>query len=289
MAPFGDSVHVRRGTLKDYLPQILSEYSQTPTLFFLDPFGLKGLAAHQVADCLAGEANEALVLFNDPGAERLAGAAEGQLSGRQGPGAYSLFDQLDDPMWTNDDENAPAWSDGGACREILETAFGGGSWEQAVHGCPSGPARRTALINAYEGLLQTLGTTFTTQIPVRNRAGQREYTLVHASKSPSGRVAIKEATIGALNACSLPGRVKDILRLELEADLGPVEALLCEQFAGQEVQWTGRKVTNIRKFILGHSAVFPHQLGAMRTRLFRFKVPGRGPVRFLFSEPLKEI
>lgn len=284
MRPFGSTVEVLEGTLRDHLPRILDEHGSNPTLFFLDPFGLKGLEADLVSRALAGEAREALVLFNDPGADRLAGAAGGHdeaESGVQG----SLFgpsasEEIESPVAGELAE--PSWGESGASREILERAFGGNAWELALGGVTGGPARRTALIRSYETLLQSMGARYTTRIPVCNARGEREYTLVHASKSPHGRLTMKQEALRALRLCDLPERVKTIIQGQLRTDLEGAILGLWEVFGGQEVFWSEDHVPSIKAHLLQETEMFPHQLDEVRGRLKGSKVPGRGPHRYRF-------
>lgn len=192
LEPFRDDVAVLEGTLRDYLPGLLEKYGSGPTLYFLDPFGLKGLDADLVRMALAGDASEVLVLFNDPGAGRLAGAA-GRISSPEvgsdaprdlwgEPTPTSAGDRGSTDLIADDGEDEAEWARESPSRDVLNTAFGGDRWERAVAGIPPGRDWREAIIREYELLLQELGGHFTTRIPVLKDNGQREYTLIHASR-----------------------------------------------------------------------------------------------------------
>jgi three-Cys-motif partner protein len=60
------------GTLEDHFEAVwnLGEPSD-PKLFFLDPFGVKGLSATVIQDSLKRDRHEVLLLFSDAGAHRL--------------------------------------------------------------------------------------------------------------------------------------------------------------------------------------------------------------------------
>jgi three-Cys-motif partner protein len=74
LAPFGEDVRAIKGTLGDTIAEIEQEFGDTPTLFFIDPFGLEPLDANVVKRALSGDRNEVLILFADQAALRHFGA-----------------------------------------------------------------------------------------------------------------------------------------------------------------------------------------------------------------------
>jgi hypothetical protein len=267
----GREVEVLQGTLRDHHANVRRAHPGIPTLYFLDPFGLKGLEAEQVKAALVGEANEVLVLFNDPGSERLIGA-----SGRAVIPAEAPPDLFDDAPPPPPPASEPTWAEGGACGEILDTAFGDKRWERVVERVPPGPARRDALIEEYMALLRDFGARYTTRIPVWNASGQREYTLVHASKHREGRKTMKQAVQAALNKECLPDRAKAHALLDMQTDLEPIVSLLWEKFEGKEVHWAEGYNPSIRDFVLQETDICHPQLPALEARLAGLRVPGTG-------------
>lgn len=274
MEPFGTAVHTLSGTLREHLERILTQHSGWPMLFFFDPFGVKGLDADLVRRVLSEEGREALVLLNDPGALRLVGAAKVRRA-RVGKSPENL--QLFEDREVEPEAISPPeiqWSRGEEIsREILTAAFGDDRWEVVMKLAPGWPRRRK-LIELYEGLLHEMGAAYTTRIPVWNAGRLRQYTLLHASRSPHGRTTMKEEVKRALGSCSLPDAVKEIVRTELRVNVDEVSGGIQGAFRGKEAFWAMDRRPSVQEFALQETGIFPFQLDELKRTLQRWKQPG---------------
>ena len=281
LRPFGDHAQARRGTLADYLPQLLSRTPPVPMMFFLDPFGVDGLDASLVRAILERDRCEVLARFSDEGALRNFGAARAavsdfdvELACRQP--MLSLFDAENEEATAAiraavDRRNAAVLSTGRRAREILNLAFGGLHWESEVEALPTGPKRRQRFVELYRELLVSTGARYTTGIPVWNDDVEPDASLIHASRSPYGRQTFKETFETALRKCDLRPEAKQQIQLDLRTDVDAVVAEVEAAHAGSTIVWSEDKAhrseRSLRRFVLQETDMFPFQLPELQARL----------------------
>lgn len=121
--------------------------NNTPVLWLLDPFNIKSLPFHRVADCLSGRYDEAVVTFFTEEMHRFCT--------REG------FDQT------------------------LDEHFGSRDWRAAAHQRGEGH-RKDALVNAYRRSLETCKGVLTEQFGVQVRNTTPRYSLIFATHSEYG-------------------------------------------------------------------------------------------------------
>jgi hypothetical protein len=105
---------------------------------------------------------------------------------------------------------------------------------------------------------------------MRDDAGRRNYTLVHASKSLNGFVAMKEAVSTGLRSNAMPVATCDMIRDDLRVALGLSIQTLEKNFAGTEVAWRapkGSASVSVRRFMLENTPMFDFQLEDLKTAL----------------------
>lgn len=301
LAPYGPTVRVHTGTLSTHLPEIERMYPSIPALFFIDPFGLEPLEAHVVKAALDGERREALILFADQAALRHFGAisaietrAERRMRAATVP--LPLFPGLSV-------ENAEALArEAAASREQLEltrasairimnAAFGDDEWQARIESVPSA-ARRRSFLEEYSVRLRAWGASYVLPIPVVDATGVHAYTLIHATKSPKGYAAMKEAVTHTLAHSPLPDLIGERMRGMVASDLSFVEATVRVNFSGKKVRWakdaTNPRVQSVRTFLLEETPAFPFEFNAIKARLATFRVSGPAIV-YEFPEGMTDV
>jgi three-Cys-motif partner protein len=78
LSTFPNTVRPMLGTLEQHQAQLEGEFGETPTLYFVDPFGLAPLKAHLIQRAIDGPRNEVFLLFADQAALRHFGAIEAE-------------------------------------------------------------------------------------------------------------------------------------------------------------------------------------------------------------------
>ncbi|HEY0019827.1 MAG TPA: three-Cys-motif partner protein TcmP [Longimicrobium sp.] len=184
---FGGRHQAWCGTLGDHIARLEPEFSTTPTLFFIDPFGLNPLQAEVVRRALRGTHNEVLLLFADQAALRHIGAAAAMDASDEQP--LSLFDE-DATL------QAPAASrelqvTADAANRIMNAAFGDDRW-RAVMRHPA-QSRRQALVEMYGELLESMGAKRVLSLPMIGKGSRLKYHLMFATKSGKGYEVMKDS------------------------------------------------------------------------------------------------
>jgi three-Cys-motif partner protein len=278
----------RRGTLADYLDETEKGSERSPTLYFIDPFGLEPLRADVVRRALRGGHDEALLLFADQAALRHYGAATAQESDmerrlreiEQSPGLFPEFNARDrqtlEPQAAKSRRSRQLT--GARAVEILTTALGNTDWEKIIQSTPR-HQHRQVFLELYTKFLKACGARYVLRIPVLNEDGGHVYHLIHATKSGKGYVAMKEAVEYALKHGPLPVDIVGSMRRSMRADLQLIEDGLRSRFAGKTVRWAEVRETppslSLRRYILEATACFPFELDALQKRLRDCRLSGR--------------
>jgi three-Cys-motif partner protein len=279
--------YVREGTLADLIDRVIGHIGDEPALFFLDPFGVDGMQADLLPKIFSGPQNELFALFSDTGAARLhavldaedISADEAVARGMTGPSLFPEFDAEDEAKIRAEAERrAKALGyTRPAAKRILDEAFGGESWLDAIEAVPP-EERPLQFVRLYMQLLLRAGANFGIAIPVRDKKNRRVYHLVYASKSAQGFRTMKEAITAALGASNLPAHVRDEMVLDLNVDVASVVEHIAQAFDGQTVRWTdskSRHAKTVRNYALEHTGIFPPQCDEIRDALTdRYKTGG---------------
>lgn len=297
LSPFGDEVNVLYGTLQEHIGELQLRYPGTPTLTFVDPFGLDPLRSEVIQQALRGDKNEALLLFADQAALRHFGAitAEETRAERRHRAATNPLPLFPDLAADGIEELASSAAESrdaldmtrDRAFQIMNAAFGDETWLAAVEAVPQEQRRRT-LIDTYAQRLLSWGATHTLRVPIVDASGIHAYTLIHASKSSKAYATMKEAVSYALDHSPLPSHVVDRMRNQVRGDLDSVEAAVRKQFAGQTVRWaedpSDRLAPCVRRFVLESTDGYPFELDELKGRLKKLRLPGRSIIYSLPAE-----
>lgn len=299
---FGDRVRAVHGTLAGYMDEHDSSHRGTPTLFFVDPFGLAPLQADVIQRGLRGPKNEVLLLFADQAALRHFGAATAPLPDVEAEIAASTpiqFGFFDDPdaqvQQAREEATARALAKSTALEltkpraiAILNAAFGGEGWREIIEATPQ-PLRRAKFLELYIDLLHRFGATRVLPLPMRNHRDQHVYTLLHATQSVRGYTAMKSVVSSALRNAPLPTDAVESMLFQISTDLDTVEALVRRRFAGQTVPWVQQKDgrPSVSQYVLEDTPAFNFELAELKRRLKNEKVRGRGPEMYVFPPPAR--
>lgn len=271
-ASSGTDIDVRSGQLADHIDEICDRFHETPKLFFLDPFGIKGLDASTYQRALTGPRDELFALFADQGAARHFGVltADGRKQRkkiealRESP---SLFPENDaaDLAAAEDEFIAYKWHVDMTrphSYAALQRALGGDDWVETMQNAePNG--RGEAFLHLFMNRMQEAGARKILPIPVRGEANEYKYSLVHSSKSDAGYLAMKECVSAGLRKPTLPPEVQEVMRQSLTVDLEAIYKNVCRLFAGQTVGWTDV----VRPYVLANTAMFDFQAPDFKTML----------------------
>ncbi len=246
------------------------------------------LSGDVILDVLAKPKHEVFLLFADQAALRHFGvvsASESRASQRlreheQRP--PSLFPEMDaderrslQERATRSERSLAATQ--AAATKILNAALRGSHWLARVEASPPG-GRRRAFLTLYREMLFEQATRVL-EIPMMNADGVHIYSLLHATKSAKGYVAMKEAVEHALAHSPLPAAVVDDMRSRLRVAVESVARLVLERHAEQEVRWAesrgDRGAHSVRQTALEDTEIFPFQLGELKESLKTYRLPGR--------------
>ena len=291
LAPFGPTVTVLLGTFVDRIDEVEQGYPDTPTLYFIDLFGLKPLSSDVVRRALTGAKNEALLLFADQAALRHFGAiiaeeTRAERRHRLAADPLPLFPTLvaagihDLANAATESREALEITRENALR-IMNSAFGDENWLAQIELVPQ-HLRRRELINLYSSRLRSWGATHTLRVPIADSSGTHAYTLIHASKSSKAYTTMKEAVSNALDHSPLPASVVDRMRELVRCGLDVLETEVRRKFAGRTVRWSehpqDRNAKCVRKIVLEESEAYPFELDELKSHLRRLQLPGRSLV-----------
>lgn len=300
LRPYAPAAEALLGELREHLPILGTRFGETPTLYFIDPFGLAPLQADVVRQALAGPKNEVLLLFADQAALRHFGAA----MATESKAARQHREQLEAAPLTLFPDLILAEAAARAPRvarsqkaleitkeraiEILDTAFGSPVWRAEVESVQEGE-RRARFRSLYADFLRTCDAPYVLDIPVFNEDGEHVYTLIHATKNAHGYRTMKEAIAWALNKAPLPPAVVDAMRVEMSVPLEPVVAMLRARLAGRSERWAedrnDRRAFSLKHYVLVETLIPYFQLDELKALLKPFRQPGRTEV---YSFPSRE-
>lgn len=290
LAPYAPEAEALLGELRDHLLALESRFGDTPTLYFVDPFGLAPLQAEVVRRAFAAPKNEVLLLFADQAALRHFGAATATESKaardhreRLETAALTLFPDMElaeavarAPKVARSQKALEITKDRAV--EILDTAFGTSGWRAEVESVPY-PERRARFRSLYAEFLRTCGASHVLDIPIFNQDREHVYTLIHATKSEHGYRTMKEAVAWALKNAPLSAGVVEGMRMEMSVPLEPVVEMLVERLAGQTVRWAEdpdhKQAFSLKRYVLNETPVPYFQLGALEAALRPFRQAGR--------------
>jgi hypothetical protein len=253
------------------------EFAGVPSLFFIDPFGIEPLKADLVRRALARPNSEVLLLFADQAALRHYGIASALDPDATDDGFVgTLFDLTETEQKAAEEEQQSRADAAIPCIEIMNAAFDGEYWLEAMQAVPQAK-RRERVLELYAQFLYDAGAARVLVIPIRNESNRHVYHLIHATKSKRGYRAMKESLDAALNRGPLTGSAADTIRFLLRSNLAEVEAVVRQRFAGMTVPWTSRErgQESIRLFALENTPIHLSELPAMRQRLNAFKTADR--------------
>ena len=290
LAPFGERARALRGTLSDHLGAIDREFHGVPTLFFIDPFGVKSLDGGVVRRALAGDRREALIYFADQAALRHFGAATSDMTKPEKQLAaltaeLTLFPELVAAEVqtlapkVERSKKAQGISKDNAIR-ILDSAYDSHAWYDVI-AAVAPPERRWAFIDLYsEFLRDSCGAECVLPFPVFDDMGTRKYHLLHATKSFKGYTTMKEAIEHALKHGPLGKEVAELVHLEMRAKVNLIARRIREAFAGQRVRWAEDKkdprAASVRRIALEGFSIMPSQLDELKAALSDVRVPNTG-------------
>lgn len=163
------------GTFAENTDQILNEILDSPALFFLDPFGVKGMQwdlVHRILN--RRHATDLWIRFDHVGVQRLNGRY-----GQEDSGAMKSFDHLCDVYGIYD-------------KELLHALLVGNSAEE----------RQQNAINLYTSRLgvelkRIRGKSFVFPYPIRSIDGTGKYHLIFATGHLRGAIVASELVCGA--------------------------------------------------------------------------------------------
>jgi three-Cys-motif partner protein len=278
------------GDLREHIAALQERFGDTPTLYFIDPFGLAPLQADVVRQALAGPRNEVLLLFADQAALRHFGAAIATESKaarahreRLEAAESTLFPELE---IADAAARAPKVAKSQKALEItreraihiLDTAFGTPEWRAQVESVPEAE-RRDRFRALYAEFLLSCGASYVLDIPVFNEGGEHVYSLIHASKSGHVYRTMKEAVASALNKAPLPVEVVKAMRAQMSVPLEPVVAMLRERLAGGSVRWAenrnDRHAFSLKHYVLVETPMSYFQLEDLKWLLKPFRQSGQ--------------
>lgn len=271
--------YAAHGTLSDHIGTIAPGIGESPALYFLDPYGIKGLRHEHYEKALSGPRNELFVLFSDTGAHRLYSTllSSGRdldlelAELRQKPGLFPSMDREDEQRTVEEVErsNRSLERTRRAARRYLADALG----EDIDELVTGDDAQRQAedLTRLFMARLREAGAEYVLRFPMRNEQNNQVYQLVYATKSAAGLRAMKEAMHRGLNSGRLPSVAADAIRDDLRLEVGDLVDMIRSRFAGEEVRWTENHdrgtADTVKRFLLEETPAFPWQFEEVKVAL----------------------
>lgn len=276
---FGGRHQAWCGTLGDHIARLEPDFSGTPTLFFIDPFGLNPLRAEVVRRALRGPHNEVLLLFADQAALRHIGAAAAMDAPEEQP--LSLFDEATGPHAPIASRELQVTAD--AAVRIMNAAFGDARWRDVMN--RPAAQRRQWLVDRYAELLESMGAKRVLSLPMIGKGSRLKYHLMFATKSGKGYEVMKDSVERAWNRDLVDDRAVQLMRMGVAAPAAAIEKEVRRRFAGRpRVAWTGDHPSeSVRLFALQDTPAMPHQLEDLKQRLKPLRVPGERAFVYDFS------
>lgn len=266
---FGGRHLAWHGTLGDHIARLEGDFPNTPTLFFIDPFGLDPLQAEAVRRALRGSHNEVLLLFADQAALRHIGAAAA-MDAPAGEPVLPLFPEeaVPPPIASRELQLTAE-----AAVRIMNAAFGDERW-RSVLALPA-DRRRQRLVEMYADLLRTMGARHVLSLPMIGKGSRLKYHLMFATKSGKGYEVMKDAVERAWSGELVDDRAVQMMRMGVAAPTAAIEKEVRARFAGRRVPWTGNDPAQaVRAFALQATPAMPHQLEELKQRLAPLRVSG---------------
>ncbi|HEX6040534.1 three-Cys-motif partner protein TcmP [Longimicrobium sp.] len=257
------------GTLGDYIARLEPDFGNTPTLFFIDPFGMEPLQAEVVHRALGGPQNEVLLLFADQAALRHIGAAAA-VEVADDP-VLSLFggEEAAQPPMPSKELKLTA----DAAIRIMTAAFGDERWRRVMSLAPE--RRRQALVDLYGELLKSMGARHVLSLPMIGKGSRLKYHLMFATRSGKGYEVMKDSVERAWNGELVADKAVQMMRMGVAAPSTVIAQSIRTHFAGRRVAWTGdRSTDSVRVYALQETAAMPHQLEEIKQLLAPLRVPG---------------
>lgn len=266
------------GRLSDHIEKISRGIGNSPALYFLDPYGIKGLRHEDYVMALAGPQNEMFVLFSDTGARRLYASLlskgrnlEVEIAAlRQQPGLFASIDRAEEQRTAEEIErsNRALQSTQQAARRYLAEALGVDIDELVTGDAVESQAEN--LTRLFMDRLRAAGAEFVLRFPMRNEENNEVYQLVYASKSAVGLRAMKEAMHQGLNSRQLPRKVAEAIKEDLTVDTDGLLQRIPQRFSGR-VRWTKERdrgpTDTVKKFLLEETPAFPWQFEEVKRGL----------------------
>jgi len=264
------AARVYEGEMAAHIDEIGKIVGAAPTLYFLDPFGVKGLKAATYPTMLAGGHNEIFALFSDIGAVRLRGVVHGQ--DRNEAKIHSLLqnrslfpDMIEEEVAGLREESArkaeARATFAPAAKQAISDALGDDSWEIDLADVPAEEAREQIVLR-FAGKMVAAGALYWNIIPIRDAGGAYKYLLMHFTKSVSGYTTMKESVEAALNRNDLSETMRDSIREDLRLSVPYILGRLRGEFSGRTVRWSDSKdngARTVRSFLLEETDTFPFQ------------------------------
>lgn len=282
VSAFGGRHVAKRGTLADYIAELEQDFPSTPTLFFIDPFGMEPLQAEIVRRALHGPKNEVLLLFAHQAGLRHLGAADA-IDDQEEHEELDLFGAR--PVPASPPRSREVQLTGEAAVRILNAAFGDERWRVVLE--MSGNKRRQALVDMYADLLRSMGAGYVLPLPIIGSQTKLKYHLMFATKSGKGYEVMKDSIERALKTDLLDQRSVQLMRMGVAAPTAAIEQAVLTRFAGRRIPWTGRSASDsLKVFALQETPAMPHQMEELKQRLKQFRV--RGEQAFVYEFPRTE-
>lgn len=259
------------GAFADRCGDALARIGGEPVFAFLDPFGIKGLEASTYRPLLAAPASEIFMLVAHAGSARLGGTmtaadrryeevsrlilAQGSLFGDQAEADLAAATAA------RDQAKASSRATAEASRQIFIEALG----ETHAAGLDglSLTDLSTKFIEVMDAVLRRAGAKYITFFRVRDDSGTEKHVLMHATTSPIGVVAMKEAISSALSDETLPAIMRDRLRLDLQVDVEAIAEAAAEHHAGESLPWARTADDSIQREPLVLTPLFTFQTEAL--------------------------
>jgi hypothetical protein len=153
-----------------------------------------------------------------------------------------------------------------AAIDHISLAVGGNDWVTNLRDEDPETFRRE-ILKLFLGELVRAGARHLQVIPMRDRAGVYQYSLVHASKSVKAVTTMKEAVSAGLKRSDLSSTMRDRIRRDLTLSQARVESMLVRRFGGTVVLWSGEDPGHVRQYLLESTPVFGFQCPDIKAEL----------------------
>ena len=274
---FPGMITLLHGELSEHIDDIISGASGAPTFYFLDPFGIKGLDAATYPKALAGAHNEIFALFNGLGASRLhaqivtepksADAAIARI--RESPSLFAADDDsaIEIAQRRAEQSNNALEVSAPYSRQHLIRALGRADCiDIATEVAPS--QRADTFLQLFRAALEQSGARSFVTLPMRDDTGILKYSLVHASKSVKGTVAMKAAISSGLKQTDMASDTAAAMRRDLSVPLNALVDTLAAAYRGRSVRWTDEgQAAGLGSVILAYIPIFQFQMPELKATL----------------------